>query len=108
MLEYLLNQKEGVILEDLVTKLEVSKGIIKTIEKNGYIEIKKEIVRIDLFKDKEIKRDKEFILNDEQQYAFFRVDDYIKKGKFQEFLLYGVTGSRKDRSVFTADKKCFR
>lgn len=108
VLEYLIKQQKEVLLVDLVKKLDVSRSIIKNIEKNGYIEVRNKVIKRSPYNNKEIKRDTEYVLNDEQQYAYFRVNDYIKNKKFQEFLLYGVTGSRKNRSLFTAYKKCFR
>lgn len=107
VLEYLIS-KDKILISDLEKELDVSKSILKTIEKNGYIEIREEVVKRNPFKNKDVKRDKEFVLNDEQQYAFFRISELIKKEEFQEFLLYGVTGSRKDRSVFAAYKSCIR
>lgn len=107
VLEYLIS-KDKILISDLEKELDVSKNILKTIEKNGYIEIREEVVKRNPFKNKDVKRDKEFVLNDEQQYAFFRISELIKKEEFQEFLLYGVTGSRKDRSVFAAYKSCIR
>ena len=94
VLEYLIKQNEKISLARLIKNLNISRSIIKTIEKNGYIEIKDEIITRNPYQNKEIKRDKEYVLNDEQQYAYFRVNDYIKNDKYQEFLLYGVTGSR--------------
>jgi len=94
ILNYLLERKDKTTVTDLGKNLDVSRGVIKTVEKNGYIEIRSEVVKRNPFGDKEIERDKEYVLNDEQQYAFFRVNDCIKKDLFQEFLLYGVTGSR--------------
>jgi len=108
LLEYLIKLNDKILITNLETELNISRNIIKTVEKNGYIEIKQEVVKRNPFKDKEIKRDKEFILNDEQQYAHFRVNDCIENQQFQEFLLYGVTGSRKNRSIFTDYKKRYR
>jgi len=94
ILNYLLERQGEILITDLEKELDVSRGVIKTVEKNGYIEIRSEVVKRNPFEDKEIESDKEFVLNDEQQYAFFRVNDCIEKELFQEFLLYGVTGSR--------------
>ena len=95
VLKYLIDKKDKILVQDLEKELEVSKNILKTIEKHGYIEIKEEIVKRNPFKNKNVKRDTEYVLNGEQQYAFFRVSELIKKEEFQEFLLYGVTGSGK-------------
>jgi len=94
ILKYLLDAQDRVSIVELERGVEVSRGVIKTVEKNGYIEIRSEVVKRNPFSDKEIERDTEFVLNDEQQYAFFRVNDCIERDLFQEFLLYGVTGSR--------------
>lgn len=45
-------------------------------------------------------RDEPLKLNEEQENAF----NQIKDSSYNEFLLYGVTGSRKDRSVFATNK----
>ena len=107
ILKYLLDAQDRVSIVELERGVEVSRGVIKTVEKNGYIEIRSEVVKRNPFGDKEIERDTEFVLNDEQQYAFFRVNDCIEKDLFQEFLLYGVTGSRQDRGVFATYKICY-
>lgn len=95
VLKYLIeNNSNPVLLKKVEEDINVSKNILKTIEKHGYIEIKKEIVKRELYENKEIEKTEDNILNDEQQYAYFRVSENIKKGIFEEFLLYGVTGSR--------------
>ena len=79
---------------------DTSHAIIKTLEKNGYIEIVEQKVERNPFKDRNIKRDKKLKLTEEQQEAF----DRIKESKFNEFLIYGVTGSRKNRNIFTTNR----
>lgn len=108
ILKCLLDKQDKILMTDLERELDVSRGVIKTVEKNGYIEIRSEVVKRNPFGDKDIERDTEFVLNDEQQYAFFRVNDCIEKALFQELLLYGVTGSRQDRGVFATYKVCYR
>ena len=44
---------------------------------------------------------KKLKLTEEQKVAFEAVNKAILQSKFEEFLLYGVTGSRKNRSIFT-------
>ena len=95
---FLKESKQQEILDYLLEKKEVNKkelnnfsqSSIKTLEKNGFIEIyKKEVYR-------EIKNpiDKANIvdeLNDEQTVAYNKIDLYDNK----TYLLYGVTGSGK-------------
>lgn len=87
-----LSENEGVYITDLETITDTSRAIIKTLEKNGYIEIIEQKVERNPFINKEIKRDKKLNLTDEQKEAF----DKIKNSNFNEFLIYGVTGSRKN------------
>lgn len=47
------------------------------------------------------EHDKEFQLNEEQKNAFNK----IKDSKYNEFLLYGITGSRKNRGIFAINTK---
>ena len=91
-----LFENEGIYISDLEMYTDVSRGIIKTLEKNGYIEIVEEKVERNPFVNKNIERDKKLKLTNEQQEAY----DKISKSKFNEFLIYGVTGSRKNGNIF--------
>lgn len=95
-----LEENEGVHIADLELITDTSRAIIKTLEKNGYIEIVEEKVERNPFANREIKRDKKLNLTDEQQEAF----NNIKDSNFNEFLIYGVTGSRKNRNIFTINR----
>ena len=95
-----LEENEGIHIADLEMITDTSRAIIKTLEKNGYIEIVEQKVERNPFKDRKIKRDKKLDLTEEQQEAFNK----IKDSKFNEFLIYGVTGSRKNRNIFTINR----
>lgn len=97
-----LNENEGVHIADLQAITDTSRAIITTLEKNGYIEIVEQKVERNPFKDRNIKKDKKLQLTDEQQEAF----DKIKDSKFNQFLIYGVTGSRKNRNIFATNRTC--
>ncbi len=86
-----LEENDGIYIGDLEILQEVSRAILKTLEKNGYIEIVEQKIERNPFKDREIKRDKPLKLTEEQQNAF----NIISKSKYDEFLIYGVTGSGK-------------
>ena len=86
-----LGENDGIYKADLEALAEVSSSILKTLEKNGYIEIIEQKIERNPFKDREIKRDNPLPLTEEQQEAF----DKINNSKFNEFLIYGVTGSGK-------------
>ena len=93
-LEFLL-ENEGVIISDLETFADVSKAVLNTLQKNGYIEIVEKQIERNPFVYKDIKNDKKLTLNDEQQKAYNAVADAIDDNFNSEFLLFGVTGSGK-------------
>jgi len=99
-----LGENEGIHSADLEAITDTSHAIIKTLEKNGYLEIVERKVERNPFANREIKRDKKLELTEEQLEAFNR----IKDSKFNEFLIYGVTGSRKNRSIFAINRTCIK
>lgn len=86
-----LEENDGIYIQDLEILLEVSRATLKTLEKNGYIEVIEQKIERNPFKGREISRDKPLNLTEEQQEAFDKIDN----SGFNEFLLYGVTGSGK-------------
>ena len=94
LLEFLL-ENDGFDVTDLETITEVSKGIMKTLEKNGYIKFVYEKVNRNPFAHKNIERDSKLELNDEQQSVYDQVEFMIENEEFAEFLLKGITGSGK-------------
>ena len=47
-------------------------------------------------------------LTKEQQVAFESINKAIKSNEYKEVLLYGVTGSRKNRSIFAVNRTCIK
>ena len=86
-----LENNPDVSVSELELLTDVSRNVYKTIEKNGYIEIKEKQVDRNPFANKDVKRTKKLELNDEQNKAFSSVD--IEK--YGEYLLFGITGSGK-------------
>lgn len=97
-----LYENEGIHISDLEILTDTTRNIIKTLQKNGYIEIENERIRRNPFEHKEIKQDKPLPLTEEQKIAY----DKISISNYNEFLIYGVTGSRKNRNIFTTNRKC--
>ena len=89
---------------DLVAIADVTRAVIKTLEKNGYVELIEEKIARNPFIHKKVKGDKELKLTEEQKEAFSK----ININEFKEFLLYGITGSRKNRDIFTINTKCIK
>ena len=78
------------------------------LEKNGFIEIVEKQVDRNPFVNKNIKKDNDLQLTTEQKNAYDAVVKSINNNEFKEFLIYGVTGSRENRNIFTINKKSNR
>lgn len=91
-----LKENDGVLTTDLEAFCEVSRAIINTLEKNGYIEVIEKQVERNPFIHKDIKQDKDLELTNEQKVAYEKIVNSMDNNEFKEFLIYGVTGSRKN------------
>lgn len=107
LLEF-LKENNGIYIIDLESLTDTSRAITKTLEKNGYIEIIEKPIERNPFINKKVEKDKKLQLNNEQKDSYDKVNDCIAKEKYNEFLLYGVTGSRKNRGLFTTNRKCIK
>ena len=87
----LLEENDGIYIKDLEVILDVTHAILKTLEKNGHIEIIEEKIERNPFTNRKRNPDTPLKLTNEQQIAYKK----IKGSKFKEFLIYGVTGSGK-------------
>ena len=90
-----LNQNGQATISEIEMFTGASRSIVKTLEKNGYLEILEEEIVRNPFINKNIERDKKLNLTDEQKIAFKTIQKSIDDKKYTEALLYGVTGSGK-------------
>ena len=74
---------------------DVTNAVLKTLEKNGYIEIVEKEVERNPFIHKVIEKSQNLVLNSEQQDAFDKINASLQFNEYDEFLLFGVTGSGK-------------
>lgn len=86
-------QNDGMYEQDVINNLKLSKAVIKTVQKNGYIRIEKEDIQNEDYSN--IQRTEKLIPTDEQRIAIEGISKKIKEGIFNVSLLYGVTGSGK-------------
>lgn len=91
-----VKQNEGVTIPEIEMYTDCSRGIVNTLIKNGYLEIVEKKIERNPLEGKSIKRTKNLQLTDEQQIAYEKVNAQMKKEEYKSFLLYGVTGSRKN------------
>lgn len=98
-----LMQNEGALVSDFEMFADVSRAVLQTLVKNGYLEIVEKQIERNPFLNKKVEKTQNLPLNQEQQNAYGQVADAMEDQFFSEFLLFGVTGSRKNRSVFTTN-----
>ena len=103
-----LMENEGALFSDLELFADVSRAVIHTLEKNGYVEIIEKQIERNPLEHKQLQRSESLLLNEEQLKAFQTIKEAIEDQLYSEFLLFGVTGSRKDRSLFTINRKSIR
>jgi len=115
-----LNENNTIELKDLNEKFSTSRVsllIRKGILKKEFEEVKFEEYNFwDEELEEEEKRAKEskeksgkkieIVLNEEQQEVYDKFKSIIDEELFSEELLYGVTGSRKNRDIFKNNKRC--
>ena len=94
VLEFLC-QNDGVYSPDLEVLTEVTSGVFKTLEKNGFVEIVEKQIERNPFINKNISRDEKKVLNDEQKKCFDGINFFIENNEYSSNLIYGITGSGK-------------
>ena len=94
LLKFLANN-DDVLLTDIPVLTEVSTAIVKTLQKNGYVDIYEKQIERNPFLHKVVEQTQNLKLNMEQQHAYEMVENAIDDYMNSEFLLFGVTGSGK-------------
>ena len=91
-------------LADIINGLGISRAVVKTAEKNGYIELY-EMPR-ELEDDTEYVPSTKLVATGEQQVVIDSISDKLENNEYNESLLYGVTGSGKTEVYLQAIEKC--
>ena len=94
LLEF-LNENGGCTVSEIEMFTGCSRAIVNTLIKNGYLMVKEIKIERNPLINKNIERDKKLKLTDEQQIAFSKVEQAIESNRYEQFLLYGVTGAGK-------------
>jgi len=90
-----IKDNEGATATEIETFTDCSLAILKTLEKNGYIEFIEQKIERNPLENKNIERTSKLELTEEQKYAFNKINSSIQENRYEEFLLHGVTGSGK-------------
>ena len=96
-------ENDEITIPDLEIYADTSRAIIKTLEKNGYIEIVEKQIDRNPFLNKSIEKTKKLTFTEEQQNAYSKIEVAIEDRMNSEFLIFGVTGSRKNRNIFASN-----
>lgn len=104
-----LMQNEAITISDLEIFTDTSRAIIKTLEKNDYIEIvEKRVDRSLQIVQKKVQKTEKLTFTNQQQNAYNKIEEAINNNIYNEFLVFGVTGSRKNRNLFTSNRKSIK
>ena len=96
-----VSKNEGLTIPEIEAIAQISRATVNSLINKGILKILEEKVQRNPLASKNININKKLKLTEEQKVAFEAVNKAILQSKFGEFLLYGVTGSRKNRSIFT-------
>ncbi len=95
VLDFLSSQSESVEKQQLMSQLNVTAAILKTMADKGFIMMVQEEVYRDPFKLVEVSQTTPHVLNEEQAHAVAHINEQVRKQSPKTNLLHGVTGSGK-------------
>ena len=90
-----VKDNEGATIPEIEIFTNCSRAIVNTLIKNGYLEIVETKIQRDPLANKKIEKTSKLRLTEEQQEAYQKIEKSIDENKYEEFLLFGVTGSGK-------------
>ena len=90
-----VKDNEGATISEIEIFTNCSRAIVNTLIKNGYLEIVETKIQRDPLANKKIEKTSKLTFTEEQQEAYQKIEKSIDENKYEEFLLFGVTGSGK-------------
>ena len=94
LLKFLI-ENNLVLINDIIEGLAISRAVINTVLKNGYIKLEKVDPPRDLLEDLNVEKTVSKEPTKEQKKAIDKIRGYIFEEEYKECLLFGVTGSGK-------------
>ena len=88
-------KNEGLTIPEIMGFAGVSRETINSLVKKGLLKIEEQKVDRNPLAFKQKEENKKLELTEEQQIAYNKIEKSIEDKRFEEFLLYGVTGSGK-------------
>ena len=90
-----IEKNEGLTIPEIIKFAGVSRETINSLTKKGLIKIETQKVERNPLALKKENKNKKLQLTEEQQIAYDKIEKSIQNKEFEEFLIYGVTGSGK-------------
>ncbi len=90
-----LMYNDYVLINDIIEGLSISRSVINTAQKNGYIKIDKVEKEVDFLKDLEVEKSYPLEPTDEQKVVIDGISKHIYDEEYKQCLIHGVTGSGK-------------
>ena len=90
-----LMYNDNVLISDIIEGLGISRSVISTAQKNGYVDIVECEKQVDFLKDLNVERTKALTPTDEQKKVIAGICGYIYDEEYKQCLIHGVTGSGK-------------
>ena len=90
-----VKDNEGATIPEIELFTDCSRAIVNTLIKNGYLEVVEKKVDRDPLANKKIPKSSRLKLTDEQENAYSKIKGSIDNNRYEQFLLFGVTGSGK-------------
>lgn len=100
-----IKQNEGATIPEIEMFTNCSRAIVNTLIKNGYLELVEKKIERDPLKNRKVETSQNLTLTEEQNVVYKKVEEKIEEEKYKTFLLFGITGSRKNRSIFAINSK---
>ncbi len=91
-----IKDNEGATIPEIEMFTDCSRAIVNTLIKNEYLEIIEKKIERNPLENKQIEKTKNLELTNEQKQAYNTIENSIKRKEYKNFLLYGITGSRKN------------
>lgn len=86
---------DNVLISDIEDGLSISRSVISTAKKNGYIDVIEVEKENDFLKDLKVERTKALNPTEEQKQVIDGISKYIYDEEYKQCLIHGVTGSGK-------------
>lgn len=90
-----VKDNEGATVPEIEIFTDCARGIVVTLVKNGYLEIIEKKVERNPLLGRNCEKTSSLNLTEEQKNAYNSIEEAINKNEYEQFLLYGVTGSGK-------------